>query len=57
LLEAAQQGDGGAQSELVRLYEPLIQRIVWRLLPPTGWDREDLAQEARVGLLSAIRVS
>ena len=55
LLEAAQQGDLGAQEELVRRYEPLVQRVVWKLRLPRGCEREDLAQEARVGLLSAIR--
>jgi RNA polymerase sporulation-specific sigma factor len=55
LLEAAQHGDVGAQEELVRHYEPLVQRVVWKLRLPPGCDREDLAQEARMGLLSAIR--
>jgi RNA polymerase sporulation-specific sigma factor len=55
LIEAAQQGDHAAQHELVRRYEPLVQRVVWKLRPPRGCDREDLAQEARVGLLAAIR--
>jgi RNA polymerase sporulation-specific sigma factor len=39
----------------VRRYEPLVQRVVWKLRLPRGCDREDLAQEARVGLLAAIR--
>src|ERR1700676_3993001 len=55
LLEAAQCGDLGAQEELVRRYEPLVRRVVWKLRLPRGCDREDLAQEARVGLLAAIR--
>jgi len=55
LLEAAQRGDRGAQEEIVRRYEPLVQRVVWRLRLPPGCEREDLAQEARVGLLAAIR--
>jgi RNA polymerase sporulation-specific sigma factor len=55
LLEAAQRGDLGAQEELVRRYEPLVQRVVWKLRLPRGCDREDLAQEARMGLLAAIR--
>jgi RNA polymerase sporulation-specific sigma factor len=55
LLQAAQRGDLGAQEELVRRYEPLVQRVVWKLRLPRGCDREDLAQEARVGLLAAIR--
>ncbi len=55
LLEAAQRGHLGAHEELVRRYEPLVQRVVWKLRLPRGCDREDLAQEARVGLLAAIR--
>jgi RNA polymerase sporulation-specific sigma factor len=55
LLKAAQHGDLGAQEELVRCYEPLVQRVVWKLRLPRGCEREDLAQEARVGLLAAIR--
>src|SRR5665213_1304869 len=55
LLVAAQRGDLGAQEELVRRYEPLVQRVVWKLRVPRGCDREDLAQEARIGLLAAIR--
>jgi RNA polymerase sporulation-specific sigma factor len=55
LLEAAQRRDRGAQEDLVRRYEPLVQRVVWKLRLPRGCDREDLAQEARVGLLAAIR--
>jgi len=55
LLEAAQRGDRLAQEELVRRYEPLVQRIVWRLRLPPRCEREDLAQEARLGLIAAIR--
>ncbi|MGO9974498.1 MAG: sigma-70 family RNA polymerase sigma factor [Solirubrobacteraceae bacterium] len=55
LLIAAQLGDPKAQEELVRRYEPLVQRVVWKLRLPPGCDREDLAQEARVGLLAAVR--
>ena len=55
LLEAAQHGDLDALEQLARLYEPLIQRVVWKLKLPLGCEREDLAQEARVGLLAAIR--
>ena len=54
LIEAAQQGDRHAQHELVRRYEPLVQRVVWKLRLPPGCEREDLAQEARIGLLAAI---
>ena len=39
----------------MRRYEPLVQRVVWKLRLPPGCDREDLAQEARVGLIAAIR--
>ncbi|MGH2930579.1 MAG: sigma-70 family RNA polymerase sigma factor [Solirubrobacteraceae bacterium] len=55
LLEAAQHGDLDALEQLVHRYEPLVQRIVWTLKLPPGCEREDLAQEARVGLLAAIR--
>ena len=55
LLEAAQHGDLDALEQLARLYEPLVQRVVWKLKLPLGCEREDLAQEARVGLLAAIR--
>ena len=39
----------------MRRYEPLVQRVVWKLRLPPGCEREDLAQEARLGLLAAIR--
>ena len=39
----------------MRRYEPLIGAIVARLRLPCGCDRRDIAQEARVGLLRAIR--
>jgi RNA polymerase sporulation-specific sigma factor len=55
LIDAAQHGDRGAQQELVCRFEPLIQRVVWTLRLPQGCEREDLAQEARIGLLAAIR--
>jgi hypothetical protein len=56
LVEAARQGDPSAERELRRRYEPLVQRVVWKLRLPPGCEREDLAQEARVGLVAAIRV-
>ena len=55
LLEAAQHGDLDALEQLARLYEPLVQRVVWKLKLSPGCEREDLAQEARLGLLAAIR--
>jgi RNA polymerase sporulation-specific sigma factor len=55
LIDAAQRGDRGAQQELVCRFDPLIQRVVWKLRLPQGCEREDLAQEARIGLLAAIR--
>ena len=55
MIKAAQSGDQAAQHELVRRYEPLVQRVVWKLRLPQGCEREDLAQEARIGLLAAIR--
>ena len=55
LVHAAQRGERGAQEMLVRRFEPLVQRVVWKLKLPRGCEREDLAQEARIGLLAAIR--
>jgi RNA polymerase sporulation-specific sigma factor len=55
LLAAAQQGDRAAIEQLLHRYERLIWRVVWSLHPPPGCEREDLAQEARIGLLAAIR--
>jgi RNA polymerase sporulation-specific sigma factor len=55
LLSAAQRGDRRAQEELLGRYEPLVRATVRRLRLPARVDSEDIAQEARVGLLSAIR--
>ena len=55
LIDAARGGDPAAERELLRRYEPLVQRVVWQLRPPPGCEREDLAQEARLGLAAAIR--
>ena len=55
LIEAARRNAPSAERELLRRYEPLVQRVVWKLRLPPGCEREDLAQEARIGLLAAIR--
>lgn len=55
LIQAAQRGDRHAANELVRRYEPLVQRAVWRLKLPRWCEREDVAQEARLGLVAAMR--
>ena len=55
LIDAARGGDPSAERELLRRYEPLVQRVVWSLRLPPGCEREDLAQEARLGLAAAIR--
>jgi RNA polymerase sigma factor (sigma-70 family) len=55
LIDAAKGGDPAAERELLRRFEPLVQRAVWTLTLPPGSEREDLAQEARVGLVAAIR--
>lgn len=55
LVESAQRGDRAAHEELVRRYEPLVRRVVWNIRPPRGCEREDLAQETRIGLVAAIR--
>ena len=55
LLDAAQHDDRRAEEELLRRYEPLIHATVRRLRLPTRCDCRDIAQEARIGLLGAIR--
>jgi Helix-turn-helix domain len=37
LIDAAQQGDREAQHELLRAYEPLVQRVVWRRVHGHGF--------------------
>lgn len=54
LIEAAQHGDRHAQQQLLKRYEPLVCRIAHELKPPPHVTGEDLAQEARIGLLAAI---
>src|SRR5947207_10678461 len=54
LVRAAQRGDRRAGDEIVRRYEPLVQHAVWKLKLPPWCEREDLAQEARLGLVTAI---
>jgi RNA polymerase sporulation-specific sigma factor len=55
LVHTAQRGDKDALEQLTVYYEPLVQRVVWQLKLPPGCERDDIAQEARVGLLAAIR--
>jgi RNA polymerase sigma factor (sigma-70 family) len=55
LLLAAKHGQRPALEELMRRYEPLIGAIVASLRLPCGCERADVAQEARLGLLQAIR--
>ena len=55
LLCAAQGGDRRAQEELLHRYEPLVRHTVRRLQPSCRADSDDIAQEAWLGLLAAIR--
>ena len=55
LLRAAQGGDRRAQEELLHRYEPLVRHTVRRLQPSCRADSDDIAQEAWLGLLAAIR--
>jgi RNA polymerase sigma-H factor len=54
LIRAASRGDRVAEARLLTLYEPMARRIA-RTLHMPGGEREDLAQEARLGILDAIR--
>lgn len=55
LVCAAQEGDWYAQWELLRRYEPLVRHTVGMLQLPCRCDRDDIAQEARLALVGAIR--
>jgi len=55
LLLAAKNDHNPALEELMRCYEPLIGAIVASLRLPCGCEHADVAQEARLGLLQAIR--
>lgn len=54
LIRAAKRGDPAAEARLLNLYEPMVRRITAMMYLPGG-EREDLAQEARLGILGAIR--
>lgn len=54
LVIAARGGNRSAEHELVRRYERVARGIASNYFLPGG-DREDLHQEARIGLLKAIR--
>jgi RNA polymerase sporulation-specific sigma factor len=55
LLLAAQRHDRRAQEELLRRYQPLLRATIHRLRLPVGVDRDDIAQEARIGFLRAVQ--
>lgn len=55
LLAAAQRDDERAQTELLRRYEPLVHATLRPMRLPQRVDREDIVQEARIGLLCAMR--
>lgn len=41
--------------EAVRQFESVCQKVVGRYFPPPGLSRDDLLQEARIGLVEALR--
>jgi len=55
LLLAAKRDDRHATEELLRRYQPLLRATTHRFRLPAGIDRDDIAQEARIGFLRAIR--
>ncbi len=54
LLAAAQSGKHSAQNEIILQLTPLLQRLTGRYFI-IGADKEDLLQEARIGLHNAIQ--
>ena len=55
MLLAAQRDDRCATEELLRRYQPLLRATTHRVRLPAGVDRDDIAQEARIGLLRAVQ--
>jgi RNA polymerase sigma-H factor len=55
LLAAAQRDDQRAQTELLRRYDPLVHAVLRPMRLPQRVDRDDIVQEARIGLLCAMR--
>jgi RNA polymerase sporulation-specific sigma factor len=54
MILAARRGDATAQARVLSQYEPMMRLIARRLYLPGG-DPDDLAQEARMGLVDAMR--
>jgi RNA polymerase sigma factor (sigma-70 family) len=55
LLAAAQRDDERAQTELLRRFDPLVHATLRPMRLPQRVDRDDIVQEARIGLLCAMR--
>jgi RNA polymerase sporulation-specific sigma factor len=53
LIRDAKRGDRAAEARLIGLYEPMARYIALTHFMPGG-DRDDLAQQARIGILGAI---
>lgn len=54
LIQAAQSGDADALNKIILLWTPVLVRLSSRYFI-IGGDKEDLLQEARIGLLKAIK--
>jgi RNA polymerase sigma factor (sigma-70 family) len=54
LIAEAKRGDQTAQVRLLAEYEPMVRKISRQFILPGG-EREDLAQEARWGVVEAVR--
>ena len=54
LVLAAGRGDAGAQAELLHAYEPMVRHLAHRFYLPGG-EPQDLAQQARIGVIDAAR--
>lgn len=53
LIRDAKRGDRAAEARLIGLYEPMARYIAMTHFMPGG-ERDDLAQQARIGILGAI---
>lgn len=55
LIVRAQAGDRGLENAIIQVNEPFVRKVVWPYWQSNPWNREDIQQAGRCGLLYALR--
>jgi len=55
LIARAQAGDRGLENAIIRVNERFVRKVVWPYWQTNPWNREDITQAGRCGLLYALR--